>query len=70
MHKAESPTMKFSLPTCFTANAQFAAERVQVNEETGDIQTQEDQIIESILQESIHPMKIQVTVLGTWFHGT
>ena len=50
MRKAESPTMKFNLPTCFTTNAQFAAERVQVNKETGDVQTQEDQFIEAFIE--------------------
>ena len=42
--------IKFHLPTCFTADAQFAAVKVQVNDETGELQTQADQLIEAIIE--------------------
>ena len=48
--KAATPAMKFHLPTCFSANAQFAAERVQWNTETGDLQSHDDQAIEAIIE--------------------
>ena len=50
LDKAETPAMKFLLPTCFSGDAQFAAQHIQVNEETGELQTQEDQIIDAIVE--------------------
>ena len=50
LSKAVSSTMQFNLPTCFTANAQFVAERVKVNKVSGKVQTQEDKIIEAIIK--------------------
>ena len=50
LNKAESETMKFNLPTCFTSKAQFAATTVQWNEETGEVQTTDDKIIEAIIE--------------------
>ena len=47
--KAETQAMKLILPTCFSADAQFAAQNTQVNDETGELQTQEDQIIAMIM---------------------
>ena len=47
---AETSTMKFHLPTCFSADAQFAAVKIQVNNETGELQTHEDQMIEAIIE--------------------
>ena len=50
MDKAETPAMKFLLPTCFSAEAQFAAQHIHVNKETGELQTQDDQIIDAIIE--------------------